>query len=71
MPIAVPSPMEPKIFGIVMNISDGPACRLSAALSPEKANTAGIIMSPARMAMPVSNSSTSDVDFSMLTSFSI
>ena len=48
--------------------SDGPA--FSVAMSPpEKANTAGIIISPARMAMPVSNHSTCVVFFSMSESF--
>ena len=53
-----------------MNISDGPACSVSGS-PPENANTAGIIISPAIIAMPVSNISTLVVDFSIETSFFI
>ena len=59
-----------KIFGIVINIRDGPA--LSVLWSPpEKANTAGIIIRLAMIAIAVSKISTCSVDSSMLTSFLI
>ena len=52
-PTNCPIGMLLNTFGSVMNISPGPA--LSAELSPpEKANTAGTIISPARKAIPVS-----------------
>ena len=70
IPTALPKPISANIFGIVLNISDGP--EFSALGSPpEKAKTAGIIMSPASIAIPVSNSSTCLVESSMLTSFFI
>ena len=60
--------MESKTLGIVMNISDGPA--FSALGSPpENENTAGMIISPAMMAMAVSKTSTLRVESSMETSF--
>ena len=68
MPITVPKPMESKTFGMVMNISEGPA--FSALGSPpEKANTAGMIIRPAMMAMAVSKTSTLRVELSIGTSF--
>ena len=60
-----------KILGMVINISEGPALRSFAASAPEKANTAGMILRPASMAMPVSKISTCRVESSMLTSFFI
>ena len=68
MPMAVPKPMESKTLGIVMNISDGPAFSASGS-PPEKANTAGMIIRPAMMAMAVSKISTFRVELSMETSF--
>ena len=51
VPIAPPNFMLANTFGSVMNISPGPA--LSAERSPpENANTAGMIIRPARKAMP-------------------
>ena len=61
--------MLAKTFGSVINIKDGPACKLSAA-SVEKAKTAGITIKPAKIAIAVSNNSTCLVDFSISTSFS-
>ena len=59
--------MLANILGSVMNVSDGPA--FSVAMSPpENANTAGIIIRPDSSAMPVSNTSTCWVLFSMSTS---
>lgn len=56
VPITPPIGIPLNTFGKVMNINPGPA--LSADLSPpENAKTPGITMSPARKAMPVSNSS--------------
>ena len=70
IPMILPKPMLAKIFGIVINIRDGPA--LSVLWSPpEKANTAGIIIRLAMMAIAVSKISTCSVDSSMLTSFLI
>ena len=54
-------------LGMVMNISEGPACRVSGS-PPEKENTAGMIIRPAMMAMAVSKTSTFSVDSSMETS---
>ena len=62
--------MSANTLGIVMNISDGPALRFSV-LPPEKANTAGIIIRPAIIAIPVSKISTFSVDFSIDTFFFI
>ena len=57
-------------LGIVINIKDGPALRFS--IFPlEKANTAGIIINPAIIAIAVSNTSTFSVEFSIETSFSV
>ena len=57
-------------FGIVINISAGPACSVSGS-PPEKANTAGMIIRPAIIAMAVSNTSTFLVESSIDTSFFI
>ena len=70
IPTKLPNPMLAKTFGIVINISAGPACRLSAS-PPEKAKTAGMIISPAIMAMAVSKISTFLVEPSMEISFFI
>jgi len=67
-PTAVPMPMLAKTLGMVMNIRAGPACRVSGS-PPEKANTAGMIIRPAMMAMAVSKISTFSVDCSMDTFF--
>ena len=67
-PTTVPSPMLAKTFGIVMNISAGPACSVSGS-PPENANTAGMIIRPAMTAMSVSKISTCSVDSSIETSF--
>ena len=57
IPIMFPPAISAKIFGIEMNINEGPACK--AFLSPpEKVKTAGIIMSPERIAIPVSKAAT-------------
>ena len=69
-PTTVPRPILANTLGMVMNISAGPACRVSGS-PPEKANTAGMIIRPAMMAMAVSNTSTFSVDSSMETSFFI
>ena len=69
-PTAPPSPMLANTFGIVINISAGPACKVSGS-PPENANTAGMIISPAMMAMSVSKISTFWVAPSMETSFFI
>ena len=69
-PIAVPNPMFAKTFGIVINIKAGPDFNVSA-LPPEKAKTAGMIISPAMIAIAVSKISTFSVDFSMEVSFFI
>ena len=69
-PAAEPNPMLANTFGSVMNIREGPACSVSGS-PPEKANTAGMIISPAIMAIAVSNISTCSVDSSIETSFFI
>lgn len=69
MPTAAPSPMLANTFGIVMNISAGPACRVSGS-PPEKAKTAGMIMRPAMIAIAVSKISTFWVESSIEVSFS-
>ncbi len=66
-PTMLLKPMLANTFGMVMNMRDGPACRVAMS-PPEKANTAGMIMRPASMAMPVSKSSSREVDCSMSTS---
>ena len=68
MPTAAPSPMLANTFGIVMNISAGPACRVSGS-PPEKAKTAGMIMRPAMIAIAVSKISTFWVESSIEVSF--
>ena len=55
-------------LGMVMNINAGPACKVPGS-PPEKANTAGMIIRPAMMAMIVSKISTCSVDSSIETSF--
>ena len=70
MPMAVPNPMLANTFGMVMNISAGPACRVFGS-PPEKAKTAGIIIRPAIMAMAVSKISTFCVESSIEVSFFI
>ena len=67
-PTTVPNSMLANTLGIVMNIRAGPACSVSGS-PPEKANTAGMIIRPAMMAMAVSKISTFWVDSSMATSF--
>ena len=70
IPISVPSPILSNTLGIVINIKDGPAFKFS--IFPlEKANTAGIIINPAIIAIAVSNTSTFSVEFSIETSFSV
>ena len=54
VPMTPPNFMLANTFGSVMNIRDGPAFRASL-LPPENTNTAGMIISPARNAIPVSN----------------
>ena len=53
-----------------MNINAGPACSVSGS-PPENAKTAGIIISPAIIAIAVSNTSTFLVESSMELSFFI
>ena len=67
-PAIPPKPMLANTFGRVINIRDGPACRVSGA-PPEKANTAGMIIRPASRAIAVSKISTCLVDASISTSF--
>ena len=55
-------------FGRVTNIRLGPLPRASL-LPPENTNTAGIIINPARKAIPVSKSSICFTDDSKFTSF--
>ena len=68
IPANVPNPMLLNTFGIVININDGPACSVSGS-PPENANTAGIIIRPAIIAIAVSNTSTFLVESSMDVSF--
>ena len=68
MPMMRPKPILLKICGIVMNIREGPAFKCSGS-PPEKANTAGMIIMPARIAIAVSKNSTWRVESSILTSF--
>ena len=70
IPISVPSPILSNTLGIVMNINDGPALRFSI-FPPENANTAGIIIKPAIIAIAVSNTSTFSVELSIETFFSV
>ena len=70
IPIAVPNPIFSNTFGIVINISAGPACNVSG-FPPENANTAGMIISPAIIAIAVSNTSTFLVESSIEISFFI
>ena len=57
IPVGVPNPILANTLGMVMNISAGPACKVSGS-PPENANTAGMIIRPAIMAIAVSNTST-------------
>ena len=68
IPMGVPNPILANTFGMVMNISAGPACKVSGS-PPENANTAGMIIRPAIMAIAVSNTSTFLVEPSIDTSF--
>ena len=70
IPTKVPIPMLSKTLGIVINIREGPAFSVPES-PPEKANTAGIIISPAIMAIAVSKTSTFRVEPSMEMSFFI
>ena len=67
VPPSLARPVDSRTLGIVMNIREGPALR-AAGSPPEKANTAGMIIRPASMAMPVSKISTLTVALSMDTS---
>ena len=67
MPTGVPKSRLAKTLGMVMNIREGPAPRVSGS-PPEKANTAGMTISAAIKAMPVSKISTCSVAFSTETS---
>ena len=69
-PTTWPNPILSNTLGMVMNIKEGPACRVFGS-PPEKENTAGIIIRPAMIAMAVSKISTFSVDSSMETSFFI
>ena len=68
IPTTVLNPILSNIFGSVINISDGPDCRASGS-PPENANTAGIIIRPAIIAIAVSKNSTFLVESSIETSF--
>ena len=70
VPITVPPVILSNTLGSVTNISPGP---LPKALSspPEKAKTAGIIIRPAKKAIPVSKISICLTELSRLTSFFI
>ena len=69
MPMIVPAiPMLSNTFGKVTNIRPGPLPKAEAS-PPEKANTAGIIISPAIKAIPVSNNSICLTAVSIWTSF--
>ena len=70
VPIAPPNFMLANTFGSVMNISPGPAPSAERS-PPENANTAGMIIRPARKAMPVSNISIWRTELSRLLSFFI
>ena len=70
IPMGVPNPILANTLGMVMNISAGPACKVSGS-PPENANTAGMIIRPAIMAIAVSNTSTFLVEPSIDTSFFI
>ena len=70
IPAKVPIPIEANTLGKVINIKEGPLPRLAAS-PPLKANTAGMIIKPAKMAINVSKISTCDVLFSISTSFFI
>ena len=70
IPTAVPKPMLSNIFGIVINIKDGPDCSVAES-PPENANTAGMIIRPAMIAIAVSNTSTFCVESSIDTSLFI
>ena len=67
-PIKPPNWSESNTLGIVINIKEAPAFKLS---FPEKAKTAGIIINPARKAIKVSMISTCEIAFSISTSFFI
>ena len=56
-PTRVPSPMLAKTFGMVMNMSDGPAFSMDGS-PPEKAKTAGMIIRLARTEIPESKAMT-------------
>ena len=67
IPIILPAnPMQKNTFGRDTNMSPGPADMPS---SPENTNTAGMIITPARKATPVSISSICDTDLFRSTSF--
>ena len=70
IPTKVPIPILANTFGMVINISDGPAWRVSGS-PPENAKTAGMIIRPAIMAIAVSKISTFVVEPSIETSFFI
>ena len=70
IPIPVPRPILANTFGMVINISAGPAFSVSGS-PPEKANTAGMIIRPAIMAIAVSKISTFWVESSMDISFNM
>ena len=70
VPMTPPNFILANTFGRVMNISPGPAFRAERS-PPENANTAGIIIRPARNAMPVSNSSIWRTELSRLSVFFI
>ena len=56
LPITEPNCICANTLGRAINIKDGPAPKV-AGLPPEKANTAGMIIKPAKKAIPVSKNS--------------
>ena len=70
VPITPPNFMLANTLGRVMNIRPGPAFNAERS-PPENANTAGMIIRPARNAIPVSNNSIWRTELSRLSLFFI
>ena len=70
IPAAVPIPILANTFGKVINMRDGPACKFSG-FPPEKEKTAGMIINPASIAIPVSKISICVVERSRSISLSV
>ena len=69
-PTAFPKCMVSNTFGRITNIRLGPLCSIFGS-PPEKTNTAGMIISPARNAIAVSKISICRTELSRLVSFLI